>query len=137
MKSDTNKKYSEYTKMRSDMNKIKTILTHMMIQKHNSQPENMYPPKAQDPSTVVPANKKAPLLEGGHSTKIGGMRTLKNEIRSPKFYEIIIKTELKGYTALDLNNFQNHINMYLNVVTILLKDLLLTYQSIKRHYDSE
>ena len=104
MKSDTNKKYSEYTKMRSDMNKIKTILTHMMIQKHNSQPENMYPPKSQDPSTVVPANKKAPLLKGGHSTKIGGMRTLKHEISSPKFYEILIKTELKGYTALDLKN---------------------------------
>ena len=32
--------------------------------------------------------------------KIGGMCTLKHEIISPKFYEIFIKIELKGYSAL-------------------------------------
>ena len=30
-------------------------------------------PKSQDTTTVVPANKKSPPMEGGHSTKIGGM----------------------------------------------------------------
>ena len=57
-------------------------------------------PKAQDYTTVVPYNKKSPQLEGGHSTKIGGMWTLKHEIISPKFYEIIIKTKLKGDTLM-------------------------------------
>ena len=52
----------------------------------------MYPTKSQDPTTRVPANKKATPLEGGNSMKIGGMCTLKHEIRSPKFYELIIKT---------------------------------------------
>ena len=45
-----------------------------------------------DPTTVVPANSSAPPLEGGHSTKIGGMCTFKHEMSSPKFYEILIKT---------------------------------------------
>ena len=40
----------------------------------------------------VTADRRAPLLEGGHSTKIGSMWTLKHEISSPKFYELLIKT---------------------------------------------
>ena len=44
------------------------------------------------------------------------MWDLKHEISSPKFYEIIIKIELKGDTSLDLNNFYNHLKMYLNAV---------------------
>ena len=55
-----------------------------------------------DPTTVVPVNRWDSPLEGGHSTKIGGMWTLKHEIRSPKLYDLLIKTELKGDTALDL-----------------------------------
>ena len=70
-----------------------------------------------DPATVVTANRRDPPLEGGHSTKIGDMWTLKHETRSPKFYELLINTELKGDTALDLKNFFNHINMCLNEVT--------------------
>ena len=38
-------------------------------------------------------------------------------MRSPKLYELLIKTELKGDTAMDLNNFFNHIKMCLNAVT--------------------
>ena len=38
----------------------------------------MDPPKSQDPTTMVPANKKAPPLEGGNYMKIGGMWTLKH-----------------------------------------------------------
>ena len=77
------------------------------------------------------------MLEGGHSTKIRGMWTLKHEISSPKFYELLIKTEIKGDTALDLKNFFNHIKISLNSVTRLIEDLLPGYQSIKRHSDFE
>ena len=63
------------------------------------------------------------------------MRTLKHYISSPKFHEILIKTELKGYTALDLKNCFNHIKTCLNAVNRLREDLLPDYQSIKRHSD--
>ena len=63
------------------------------------------------------------------------MWALKHEISSPKFYEILVNTELKGDTDMYLNNFYNHINISLNVVTIILEDLLPDYQSIKRHSD--
>ena len=72
-----------------------------------------------EPTTLVPANRRAPSLEGVDSTKIGGMWTLKHEISSPKFYEILIKTELKGDTSLDIKNFYNHIKMCLNAMTTL------------------
>ena len=73
---------------------------------------------------MVPANNKSPPLEGGRSTKTGGMWTYKHEISSPKFYELLIKIELKGEIFLDLNNFYNHVKMCLNAVTRLLEDLL-------------
>ena len=98
-----------------------------------SSPDKKDPPKAQDPTTVVPDNKNAPPLEDGHSTKHGGMWILKHEIRSQKFYEILIKTLTKGGTDLDLKNFYNHINMCLNAMNRLIKYLLTSYQSIKRH----
>ena len=58
------------------------------------------------------------------------MWTLKHEISSPRFYELLIKTELKGDTALYLKNFYNHIKMSLNAVTRLKKDLIPDYLSI-------
>ena len=76
-------------------------------------------PKAKYPTTVVRANKRALPLKYGHFTKVGGMWTLKHEISSPKLYELLIKTELKGDTALDIKNFYIHIKMYLNAVTRL------------------
>ena len=39
---------------------------------------------------MVPTNRRYPPLEGGQSTKIGGMWTLKHDIRSPKFYALLI-----------------------------------------------
>ena len=69
--------------------------------------------------------------KGGHFTNIGGMWTLKHGISSTKFYDILIKTELKGDTSLNLKNFFNHIKMSLNAVTRLIEDLLPDYQSIK------
>ena len=61
------------------------------------------------PTTVVPTNRRDPPLEGGHSTKIGGMWTLKHENSSPKFYELLNNTELNADTALYLKNFNKHI----------------------------
>ena len=55
-------------------------------QKTDSSPDKMDSPKSQDPTTVVPSNKKDPPLKVGHYTKIGGMWTLKHEISSPKIY---------------------------------------------------
>ena len=54
--------------------------------------ENRYSPKDEYPTTVVPDKMRDPPLDGGHSTKIGGIWTLKHEIISRKFYEILIKT---------------------------------------------
>ena len=64
------------------------MITSMMdqIKIQESSPDKKDPPKAQDTTTMVPDNKKATLLEGGHYTKIGDMWTLKHEIRSQKFY---------------------------------------------------
>ena len=86
---------------------------------------------------MVPSISRDPPLDGGHSTKMGDMWTLKHEISSPVFYELLIKTELKVDTALELNNFYNHINMCLNEVTRLLEDLLPSYKSIKIHSEFE
>ena len=69
--------------------------------------------------------------------KIGGIWNLKNDISTPKVYELLIKIELKGDNAPELNNFYNQINMPLNELTILLENLLPTYQTIKRHSEFE
>ena len=84
-----------------------------------SSPDKKDSPKYQDTNNVVPYNKKYPPLEGGHSTKIGGIWNIKHEIRSPKFYEILIKTELKRDTDLELKNFYNYIKMFINAATII------------------
>ena len=111
------------------------VFTEMMIDKKNisksspAQKDTSTPP---DPTTVVPNNNRAPPLEGVISTKIGGMWTLKHEISSPNFYELLIKIELKGDTVLDIKNVFNHIKICLNAVTRLREDLLPDYQSIKR-----
>ena len=47
------------------------------------------------------------------------MWNLKHNISSPKPYELLIRTELKGETDMDLNNFYNHINMCIHVVNRL------------------
>ena len=69
---------------------FKSIMNQIKISK--SSPENRYSQKSQDPTTVIPANENAPPVEGGNSTKIDVMWTLKHEISSPKFYELLIKT---------------------------------------------
>ena len=46
MKSDMEGKYSGYTSMRSDMRDIKTMITHIMSQKHHSSLDNIDSPYA-------------------------------------------------------------------------------------------
>ena len=104
MKSDMKKIDSDFTKMNSGINKIKKMSTDMTSQKHISSPVNMDSPKYQDPDTVVSTNKKYPPLEGGNSTKHCDMWTLKHEISSPKFYELLVKTEIKGDTSMYLKS---------------------------------
>ena len=129
-----NQDYDEkMKKYESDLDNIKKLLKQVLIQNQNSSPDKMDSPKAQDPTTLVLDNNKASPLEGVHSTKVVGMWTLKNDINSPKFYELLIKTELKGNIAIDIKNSYNHIKMSLNVVTRLQQDRLPTYYSIKRH----
>ena len=57
----------------SDLDKINTILKHVLVQNQHFLPDKMDSPRAHNPATVVLANKKAPSLEGGQSTKFGGM----------------------------------------------------------------
>ena len=114
---------------------ITSMMDHINMLEYS--PPQKDPSKPQDPTTVVQDNRRSPQFGGGHSTNIYGIWTLKHDIISPKFYKILINTELKRDTALDLNNFNNHINIFPNAVTRLREDLLPAYQSIKRHYDFE
>ena len=59
------------------------------------------------------------------------------DISSPKFYELLIKIELKGDTDLYHRNFYNHINICLNRVNGLWEDIITDYHSIKIYYDFE
>ena len=103
------------------------VLTALIMDQNNlsksspNQKDTWTPP---DPTTVVSNNRRDPPLEGGHSTKIGGMWTLKYDISSPKLYELLINIELKLVTTLDIKNLYNHVKMCLNAVTRLREDLL-------------
>ena len=118
---ESSRKYSD-NKIKKLTEDLTAIITSTMdqIKIPKSSPNNKDQTKAQYPTTVVPANNRSPTLEGGHPTKNCGMWTLKHETSSLKFYEIRIKTELKGNTDIALKNFYNQINMCLNVVTRLL-----------------
>ena len=98
-----------------------STITPMMDQMNNSKSSSYhkYSPKSQDNTTVVPDNRRAPPFYGGYYTKIGGIWTIKHEIISPKFYELLVKTELKGENYLDIKTLYNHINMCSNAVTRL------------------
>ena len=58
LKEDNNILKKKLTKHDSYLDKIKTLLKQMMVQNQNSSPDKMEWPKAQDPTTVVPDNKK-------------------------------------------------------------------------------
>ena len=97
------------------LNQLKT-LEYSPTQKNKSNPS--------DTTTVVPDNRRDKPLNGVHYNKMCGMWTLKHDISSPKFYELLLNIELKGETDLDLRKFYNNIKMCLNVVTIIQEDLL-------------
>ena len=137
LKQDNDELNKELNKHDSDLDKINTLLKHVMVQNQTPSPDKTDSPKYQNTKTLVRANKKKQLSEGGNYTRIDGMWTLKNDIIPPKFYELLINTELKGDTDMDLRKFYNHIKMCLNVVTRLQEDLLPGYQSIKIHSDIE
>ena len=87
-KQDSNEKTKKLTADLTGM--IASMMDQINMSKYS--PYKKDSPKAQDTTTMVLDNKKSPPLEGGHSTKIGGMWTLKHEISSPKFYELLINT---------------------------------------------
>ena len=73
--------------------KLKLLTALMMDQTKNSkfssaQKDALTPLEF---NTLVLDNRRDPPLDRGQYTKIGGMWTLKYEIRSPKFYEIHTK----------------------------------------------
>ena len=77
-----------------DLKVFSETIKSIMNQTNNSkfspaQNNTSHPPY---PATVLLANRRAPLLDRGHYSKIGGMWTLKHEIISPKFYELLTKT---------------------------------------------
>ena len=115
---EANRKYPE-EKMTNLTEDLTGMIESMMgqIKFSKSSPDNKDSPKTQYPNNVVPSNKKVPPMKGGNYIKIGGMWTVKHEIISPKLYELLINTELKGDTDIYLKNFYNHIKMYLNAVT--------------------
>ena len=114
-KQDSDEKMTQFTV------KFETMLAIISSQLNTlvSSPTQKYTSDPPDPTTMVPDNSSTPQLDRGHSTKICGMWTLIHKIGSPKFYEVLINTELKGETDLDLKNFYNHIKMCLNEVNIL------------------
>ena len=87
-KQDSDEKTKKLTEDLTGM--ITSMMDQIKILKSSTYKKDS--PKDQNTTTVVPANKKYPSLEGGHSTKIGGMWTLKHDIGSPNFYEILIYT---------------------------------------------
>ena len=55
---------------------ITPMMYHINMSKYSTYQNDS--PKAQDPTTVVPDNKRDPPLYSGHYTKIGGMWNLKH-----------------------------------------------------------
>ena len=78
---EANKQYFDEETKKITEDPKETIASMMyQIKNQKSPSDNKDSLKAQDATAVVPANKKATPLEGGHYTKNGGMWTLKYEI---------------------------------------------------------
>ena len=114
-KQDSDEKMMQFTET------LKVLTAFMMDQTNNSISSQTQKDTSTHlyPTTMVLATRRAPPLEGGHYTKIGGMWTPKHETSPPKFYEPLMKIKLKGDTDMDIKNFYNHIKMCLNAVTRL------------------
>ena len=84
------------------------------IKNSKSSPDKKDSPKDQNPTTVVPDNKKATPLEGGCFTKIGGMWTLKHDIISPNSMKSSLRHESKAilvFTSSTSTNTSIHVSM--------------------------
>ena len=94
-KQDTNdKQMKNDEKITQITSNLKALTAFIMYQTNNwklspAQKDTLTPP---DPTTVVPAIRRAPLLDGGHYGKFGDIWTLKHGTSSLEFYEILIKT---------------------------------------------
>ena len=62
------------------------------INTFKSSPTQKDSPKPPELTNVVTYNSRDPPLDGGYSTEIGGMWTMKHEISSPILYEFFINT---------------------------------------------
>ena len=91
-KEDTDDLKKKLNKHNSGFYEIKTLIKQIMVQNLHYSPEQKDLPNSQGFCTLVPANNKAPPLEGRHYMKIGGMWTLKHEFSSQKIYQTLIKT---------------------------------------------
>ena len=95
------KKLNIYDLVISKSNKIPK---QILVQNQNFSPENMYSPKANNSTTIITESRRL------HHWKVifyknGDTWNIEHEIISPKFYELLIKIELKGDTDMDLKNF--------------------------------
>ena len=97
-------------------------MENIMDKFDNMSPNKVETKNSQYCATEYRSNRNFPPLKGGHYNKIGVTWTLKHNISSPKFYEILVKTDLKGDTGVYINIFYNYIKMYLNAVTIIQED---------------
>ena len=104
MKSNNQDSDEKMMKLTEDFKAMIAVITDQMNTLKSSLTQKDLP-KPLEPTTVVPTNRRSPPLDGRKYTKIGGMWTLKHEIRSTNFYKLLIRKELKGDTSLDLNNF--------------------------------
>ena len=131
-KQEANKNHKETDeKIKENTETLKQILAEMNKDKNNISkysPAQKDTSNPTDPTTTVQTKRRDPPLEGGTPDKICGMWTLKHDTSPPKFYELLIKTELKGETALDLKNFFKYIKMCLNAANRLREDVLPNYQ---------
>ena len=89
-----NNKQEMKAEMKDIKETLKTFTTSMMDQTNilKASPSHKDKSTPLEPTTTVQTNRRAPPLEGGISENIGGMWTLKHEISSPRFYDLLIKT---------------------------------------------
>ena len=78
------------TKLTEEFKRMIAAITDL-INNLKSSPYHRDSPKSQYPTTIFPAKRRAPPLHSGQYTKIGVMWTLKHEISSQIFYELLIK----------------------------------------------
>ena len=80
LKKDNDGIKKELNKYEFESANIKALINKVLGQNQYLYQDNMDSQKAQDPTTMVPDNKKDPPLDGGNFKKSGGIWNLKYEI---------------------------------------------------------